>query len=234
MPLAAFGYPFGRLLASDNRYPAVSVNTGTVTALRRKGGKLSAIQLDASVNPGNSGGPVVDKNGNLIGIVKSGMPGARLNFAIPVSAGAGVPRPAPRSCSAIRVSRSPSAPNHANLKSTPMHSIVALLTTSPLSSRLTESADDTRTLKAKRHRQSLCGRRPGLLPSRCSSRSRFWSCIRGGDRSRASCRRVKFSFGSRKFSWLAIDSLQKDGDLWVVSLLDGERFAGQADGHCPA
>ena len=84
-PLAAFGYPFGRLLASDERYPSVSVNTGTITALRRKGGKFSAIQLDASVNPGNSGGPVVDKKGNMIGIVQSGMEGARLNFAIPVS-----------------------------------------------------------------------------------------------------------------------------------------------------
>ena len=73
------------MLASDNRYPSVSVNTGTITALRRKEGKLSAIQLDASVNPGNSGGPVVDKKGNLIGIVRSGMLGARLNFAIPVS-----------------------------------------------------------------------------------------------------------------------------------------------------
>ena len=84
MSLAAFGYPFGRLLASDNRYPAVSVNAGTVTALRRKTGKLSAIQLDASVNPGNSGGPVVDKEGKLIGIVNSGIRGARVNFAIPV------------------------------------------------------------------------------------------------------------------------------------------------------
>src|SRR5262249_46356889 len=82
---AAFGYPFGRMLASDNRYPSVSVNTGAITALRRKAGKLSAIQLDASVNPGNSGGPVVDRKGNLIGIVESGIMGARLNFAIPVS-----------------------------------------------------------------------------------------------------------------------------------------------------
>ncbi len=85
MPITAFGYPFGRLLASDEGYPAVSVNTGAITALRKKGGELSRIQLDASVNPGNSGGPVVDKQGNLVGIVQSGMVMARLNFAIPVS-----------------------------------------------------------------------------------------------------------------------------------------------------
>ena len=40
----------------------------------------------------------------------------------------------------------------------------------------------------------------------------------------------EFSLGSRKFSWLAIDSLFKDGDEWVVSLLDGERFAGKPAG----
>ena len=82
-PLTAFGYPFGRMLASDNRYPAVSVNTGAITALRRKGGELSAIQLDASVNPGNSGGPVVDKKGNLIGIVVSGMHGGQAQLRHP-------------------------------------------------------------------------------------------------------------------------------------------------------
>ena len=85
MPLAAFGYPFGRMLASGNAYPSISVNTGTITALRKKAGKLSNIQLDASVNPGNSGGPVVDKKGELLGIVVSGFMGAQLNFAIPVS-----------------------------------------------------------------------------------------------------------------------------------------------------
>ena len=85
MPLAAFGYPFGRMLAADNGYPTVSVTTGTITALRKKAGKLSNIQLDASVNPGNSGGPVVDKKGELLGIVVSGFMGAQLNFAIPVS-----------------------------------------------------------------------------------------------------------------------------------------------------
>ena len=85
MPLAAFGYPFGRMLAADKGYPSVSVNAGTITALRRKGGELERFQLDASVNPGNSGGPVVDQRGTLIGIVVSGMAMARLNFAIPVS-----------------------------------------------------------------------------------------------------------------------------------------------------
>ena len=115
MPLTAFGYPFGRMLSEDDGYPAVSVNTGTVTALRRKNGELASIQLDAAVNPGNSGGPVVDKRGNLIGIVVSGVPGARVNFAIPVSR---VRRflAGPCFCFAIPVSRSWKAASHASFE----------------------------------------------------------------------------------------------------------------------
>lgn len=85
--LIAFGYPFGQMLATkENDYPAISVNIGRVTALRRKDGVLDAIQLDAQVNPGNSGGPVLDDKGNVVGIVRSGVPGSGVNFAIPISA----------------------------------------------------------------------------------------------------------------------------------------------------
>ena len=37
----------------------------------------------------------------------------------------------------------------------------------------------------------------------------------------------ELAFGNRKFPWLAIDSLCKDGDEWVASLLSGERFASK-------
>jgi len=81
--LTAFGYPFGTALAADGKSPAVSVNTGRITSLRRKDGKLSSIQTDAAINRGNSGGPMLNEDGNVIGIVKSGNGAAGLNFAIP-------------------------------------------------------------------------------------------------------------------------------------------------------
>jgi S1-C subfamily serine protease len=84
--LVAFGFPFGKSLALERgAYPAVSVNAGMVTSLRNKDGKLSRIQIDAGVNPGNSGGPVLDMRGRIVGMVESGLLGTTVNYAIPVS-----------------------------------------------------------------------------------------------------------------------------------------------------
>jgi V8-like Glu-specific endopeptidase len=84
-PVTSFGFPFGSDLAvGKNDYPNISVSIGHITALRREEGKILRIQLDASLNPGNSGGPVINNAGQVIGVVQSGIPGASLNFAIPV------------------------------------------------------------------------------------------------------------------------------------------------------
>ena len=86
MQVVAFGFPFGKLLDSDaNPYPAVSINVGSVTALREKAGALHRIQVDAVLNPGNSGGPVLGPDGKVIGVVVAGVRGAGVNFVIPVS-----------------------------------------------------------------------------------------------------------------------------------------------------
>ncbi len=86
MDVVAFGYPFGkakgRLKGED--VPSVSVNTGRITSLPSPGGKLSAIQLDVVLNPGNSGGPVLDRAGKVIGVVQGGIRGSGVNFAVPV------------------------------------------------------------------------------------------------------------------------------------------------------
>jgi hypothetical protein len=84
--LVACGFPFGaRLSLEKGEYPAISVNFGTVTALRKKDGKLEAIQVDVELNPGNSGGPVLDMDGKVVGVVVAGIRTTKVNFAIPVS-----------------------------------------------------------------------------------------------------------------------------------------------------
>ncbi len=88
------GYPLGNLLSAqaidgisapeDIPNPSVSINRGMVTSMRRDpSGKLLALQIDASVNPGNSGGPLLDEQGRVIGVVNSKIMGAEgLGFAI--------------------------------------------------------------------------------------------------------------------------------------------------------
>jgi hypothetical protein len=41
------------------------------------------VQLDGELNPGNSGGPIVDGEGKLVGIAVSKIPGTKISFAIP-------------------------------------------------------------------------------------------------------------------------------------------------------
>jgi S1-C subfamily serine protease len=80
------GFPLGAALATEKKeYPAVSVNAGSVTSLRLKGGQLQFIQIDAALTFGNSGGPVLDDAGKVIGVVVSGRPGTGINQAIPVN-----------------------------------------------------------------------------------------------------------------------------------------------------
>jgi putative serine protease PepD len=77
-----------------------SVSSGVVSAVGRtataSSGKFSGlIQFDASVNPGSSGGPLLDANGDVIGIVLSiADPGrdeafAGIAFAVPIGTAVG-------------------------------------------------------------------------------------------------------------------------------------------------
>ncbi|GMO26008.1 MAG: S1C family serine protease [Termitinemataceae bacterium] len=62
-----------------------TVTMGIVSALGRRFLQIGdVIQIDAAVNHGNSGGPVVDVNGKLVGVVFAGADQFQgLNFAIP-------------------------------------------------------------------------------------------------------------------------------------------------------
>ena len=59
-----------------------TVTRGIVSALRQ-GGRAMLIQTDAAVNPGNSGGPLLDRAGVAIGVTTMGYSGRQgLNFAV--------------------------------------------------------------------------------------------------------------------------------------------------------
>jgi S1-C subfamily serine protease len=62
-----------------------TVTSGIVSAVGRKILQIGdAMQVDASLNPGNSGGPLLDESGEAVGVVFAGMPQFQnLNFAIP-------------------------------------------------------------------------------------------------------------------------------------------------------
>lgn len=71
MPVVAFGYPFGiRLAFKEGEYPNPTVSLGRITALRKSQGTLQAIQINAALHPGNSGGPVLNDKGEVIAIVQ--------------------------------------------------------------------------------------------------------------------------------------------------------------------
>ena len=61
--VVVLGYPLSNILGES-----FTVTRGIVSSTRHFGG-LEIIQTDAAVNPGNSGGPLLDKSGKVIGIV---------------------------------------------------------------------------------------------------------------------------------------------------------------------
>jgi len=60
----AVGFPLQGTLANQ-----MNVTTGTVSALAGIGNDVTQLQITAPVQPGNSGGPLLDKSGNVVGVV---------------------------------------------------------------------------------------------------------------------------------------------------------------------
>ncbi len=74
------GYPLANVLGDYE----VTVTKGVVSAVRTQ---LGLVQIDAAMNPGVSGGPVLNLRGEVIGVAVSGLRTRQLvNFASPASA----------------------------------------------------------------------------------------------------------------------------------------------------
>jgi S1-C subfamily serine protease/uncharacterized protein len=87
-PIVVLGFPYAGLLASTPQ-----VTTGAISALAGLHDDTRYLQLTAPVQPGNSGGPLLDLSGNVVGIVsarinalavaeKTGTLPENINFAI--------------------------------------------------------------------------------------------------------------------------------------------------------
>jgi S1-C subfamily serine protease len=69
MNVFSFGFPFGRALATGKGSPTVTVGKASVSSIRLDdSGDVAVVQIDGSLNPGNSGGPIVDGKGRLVGV----------------------------------------------------------------------------------------------------------------------------------------------------------------------
>jgi S1-C subfamily serine protease len=82
MPIHILGFPFGEELSTHKQGLALTIGSGTISSIRSTdAGRI--IQIDGDLNPGNSGGPVVDSQGALIGIAVAKVVGTEIGFVIP-------------------------------------------------------------------------------------------------------------------------------------------------------
>jgi S1-C subfamily serine protease len=90
--VVAIGFPFHGLLSSD-----FTVTTGIVSSLSGLRNDSRFLQISAAVQPGNSGGPLFDMTGQIVGVVTGKLDGLRfaavtgnipenINFAIKTGA----------------------------------------------------------------------------------------------------------------------------------------------------
>src|SRR5262249_32549195 len=66
--------------------PAITVGKGSVSSIRQNDrGETAAVQIDGDLNPGNSGGPVVDSAGRLVGVAVAKVRNTQIGLAVPAA-----------------------------------------------------------------------------------------------------------------------------------------------------
>ena len=72
------GYPMAQAMGTE-----IKITDGIISSKTGYEGQIAMYQISAPIQPGNSGGPMFDKNGHLIGITSAGIPGANnVGYAI--------------------------------------------------------------------------------------------------------------------------------------------------------
>lgn len=77
----ALGYPLSSVLGEE-----IKATDGIISSKTGYQGDVVTYQISAPIQPGNSGGPLFDKYGNIVGITNAGIPGAEnVGYAIKTS-----------------------------------------------------------------------------------------------------------------------------------------------------
>ena len=84
MSVMTLGFPPGDDLATNSSGPAITESKGSIASiLRDEYHNDSLIHIEGGIHAGNSGGPVVTENGDLVGIAVAKVRGEDNSFAIP-------------------------------------------------------------------------------------------------------------------------------------------------------
>ncbi len=79
VPVYIFGFPFGKSLGEN-----ITITESKVSSLRKSAdGVVYQVQVNGGMHPGNSGGPVVDTRGVVVGVSVAIIVGTTINFAVP-------------------------------------------------------------------------------------------------------------------------------------------------------
>ena len=74
-----FGFPLGSNLGKE-----ITASDSSISSFRRGAdGSLFQIQVNGGIQPGNSGGPVVDTRGVVVGVAVALISGTQINFVVP-------------------------------------------------------------------------------------------------------------------------------------------------------